>query len=91
MLIGEIGTWSVNLLNAKAKSVERDFPHIVETAVPNGDLSESLDAIHGFHRRHGIAPRIGQEWLDPTGHHHIRWCFAVPTIAMLFKFEFGVR
>ena len=34
MPIGEIGRWSVKLSNAKVKSVERDFPHIVETAVP---------------------------------------------------------
>ncbi len=79
------------MLNAKVKSVERDFPHIVETAVPKRDLSESLDAIYGFHRRHGIAPQIGQQWLDPAGRHHIRWCFAIPTIATLFMTEFGLR
>jgi hypothetical protein len=89
--IGEIGTRSEKLLNAKAKSVERDFPHIVETAVPKASLSVSLDTIYGFHRSHGIPPRIGQEWLDETGRHHIRWCFAVPTIAMLFQYELGVR
>ena len=82
---------SEKLLNAKAKSVERDFPHIVETAVPRHSVSESLDAIYGFHRRHGIVTRIGQEWLDEFGRHHIRWCFAVPTIATLFMNEFGLR
>ena len=60
----ENAAWSVKLLNAKAKSVERDFPHIVETAVPKASLSESVDAIYRFHWRHGIAARIGQEWLD---------------------------
>jgi len=79
------------MLNAEAKWVERDFPHIVETAVPKRTLSESLDTIYGFHRKHGIAARIGQEWLDERGCHHIRWCFAVPAIASLFKVEFGVR
>ena len=90
-LIGEIGTWSVKLSNAKLRSIERDFPHIVETAVPEGDPSKMLDTMYAFHKRHGIAPRIGQGWLDQTGHHHIRWCFSVPTIATFFKNEFGVR
>ena len=75
--------------NAKAKSVERDFPHIVETAVPKASVSERLDAIYSFHRSHGIAARIGQEWLDERGRQHIRWCFGVPTVATLFKIEFG--
>ena len=81
----------MKLSNAKAKSVERDFPHIVETAVPKASLSESVDAIYRFHWRHGIAARIGQEWLDERGRQHTRWCFGVPTIAVLFKYEFGVH
>ena len=86
-----MATWSVNLSNTKSKLVERDFPHIVETAVPIHSLSEGLDAIYGFHRRHGIAPRIGQEWMDGHGRNRIRWCFSVPTIAAHFKNEFGAR
>jgi hypothetical protein len=77
--------------STKAKSIERDFPHIVETTVPEGGLSKTLDGMYDFHRRHGIEPRIGQEWVDEHGRDHIRWCFAVPTIATLFRNEFGVR
>ena len=44
---------SEKLSNAKAKSVERDFPHIVETAVPEGDPQQTLDTMYGFHRSTG--------------------------------------
>ena len=72
----------------KAKSIERDFSNIVETPVPKD--GKTLDAMYRFHKRYGIAPRIGQEWRDEHGRDYIR-CFAVPIIAVIFKNEFGVR
>lgn len=74
-----------------AKLIERDFPHTVETVVPEGGLDKTIDAVHAFHKRHGIKARTGQEWRDEHGRDHILWCFAVPMIANLFKNEFGVR
>lgn len=49
----------------KAKSIERDFSNIVETPVPKD--GKTLDAMYRFHKRYGIAPRIGQEWRDEHG------------------------
>lgn len=43
----------------KAKSIERDFSNIVETPVPKD--GKTLDAMYRFHKRYGIAPRIGQD------------------------------
>ena len=36
------------------KSIERDFPHIVETIVPLGGFGKTLDAMLEFHTRNGI-------------------------------------
>jgi hypothetical protein len=44
-----------------AKTIERDFPHVVETIVPEGGLGKTLDAMHEFHTRHKIEA-ARQEW-----------------------------
>jgi hypothetical protein len=31
-----------------AKTIERDFPHVVETVVPEGGLGKTLEAMHEF-------------------------------------------
>jgi hypothetical protein len=46
------------------KSVERDFPHIVDMAVPPGGLGKKLDAMYAFHARHGIQPMRGRSRRD---------------------------
>jgi hypothetical protein len=39
---------------ASPKSIEQDFPHIVEMIVPEGGFGKTLDAMYDFHARHGI-------------------------------------
>lgn len=42
-----------------AESIARDFPHVVEIAMPAGGLGKRLDAMHEFHARRGIRARNG--------------------------------
>ena len=42
-----------------AQSIARDFPHVVEIAMPAGGLGKRLDAMHEFHARRGIRARNG--------------------------------
>jgi hypothetical protein len=72
-----------------AKAIERDFPHIVETVVPKGGLGKTLDAIHEFHKRHGIEAHTGKGRRDKNGRDYIRWCFADPALAEAFAAKFG--
>jgi hypothetical protein len=71
-----------------AKTIERDFPHIVEMAVPLGGFGKRLDDMTEWHRSHGVQPRHGR------GRHEddrdfVRWCFADPDAAAAFAAEFG--
>ena len=36
-----------------ARVILRDFPHVVETVVPEGGLGKTLDAMHEFHKLTG--------------------------------------
>jgi hypothetical protein len=70
------------------KAIERDFPHIVEMAVPPHGFGSQLDAMYEWHRKRGIEVRRGR------GRHedeedYVRWCFADPNIAAAFSAEFG--
>jgi hypothetical protein len=73
------------------KSIERDFPHIVEMAVPLGGLGRRLDAMHAFHLERGIQSRNGRRRRDQDGRDHIRWCFADAATAEAFASQFGGR
>ena len=42
------------------KTIERDFPHVVEIAVPPGGLGAQLDAMHYFHEARGIKACLGR-------------------------------
>jgi hypothetical protein len=59
-----------------AKAIERDFPHVVETVVPEGGLGKTLDAMHDFHKHQGIEAHTGKGRRDKNGRDYIRWCFA---------------
>ena len=41
------------------KAIEREFPHVVEIAVPPGGLGAQLDAMHYFRRARGIEACLG--------------------------------
>ena len=71
-----------------ARSVEQDFPHFVDVAVPPGGLGKKLNGMYDFHAQHGIAPRRGQGRHDANGS-VVRWCFADPAIAAAFAKEFA--
>jgi hypothetical protein len=71
-----------------AKTIERDFPHVVETVVPEGGLGKTLEAMHEFHKRHRIEACTGKGRRDKNGRDYIRWCFANPGIAAKFASQF---
>ena len=72
-----------------ARAIERDFPHVVETVVPEGGLGKTLDAMHEFHKLHGIEAHTGKGRRDKNGRDYIRWCFVNPGIAAKFKNQFA--
>ena len=72
-----------------AKTVERDFPHFVDIAVPPGGLGTKLDAMYDFHALYGVAPKRGHGRNDGNGS-VIRWCFADREIAQSFAALFGI-
>jgi hypothetical protein len=67
---------------------ERDFPHIVELALPEGGFGRTLDAIHDFHRLRGIESRRGRRQRRDE-QEYVRWCFVDPADANAFAAEFG--
>ena len=71
-----------------AKAVERDYPHFVDVVVPPNGLGRKLDAMYGFHERHGIRAMRGHGRHDANGS-VVRWCFADPAIAAAFAKEFA--
>ena len=71
--------------------IERDFPHIVEVAVPLGGLGKRLDAIHAFHAERGMPSRHGRGRRDAEGRDYVRWCFADVSTADDFAAQFGGR
>ena len=73
------------------KSIERDFPHIVETIVPLGGLGKTLDAMFEFHTRNGIRAINSTGRRDENGGNFIRWCFADREIAATFAAEFSAK
>ena len=71
-----------------ARAIERDFPHVVETVVIKGGLGKTLDAMHEFHKLHGIEAHTGKGRRDKNGRDYIRWCFVNPGIAAKFASQF---
>jgi hypothetical protein len=71
------------------KSIERDFPHVVEIAVPMGGLGKTLDEMYEFHKRYGIHAKLSRGRHE-DGRDYIRWRFADPTIAKSFATVFAV-
>jgi hypothetical protein len=73
------------------KSIERDFPHIVETIVPLGGFGKTLDAMLEFHTRNGIRAINSTGRRDENGRDYIRWCFADRAATVAFAAEFGAK
>jgi hypothetical protein len=74
-----------------ARTIERDFPHVVETVVPEGSLGKTLDAMHEFHKRHKIEAHTAKGRRDKNGRDYIRWCFVNPGTAAKFATKFSRR
>jgi hypothetical protein len=70
------------------KTIERDFPHVVEVAVPPGGLGKRLDAMHDFHAERGISACLGRGRHE-DGKDHLRWYFSEARTAVSFAAEFG--
>ena len=70
------------------KSIEQQFPYVVEMMVPLGGLRGKRDAINDFHARHGIK-RHAKRGRYKDGSQHIRWCFADQEIAEAFAVKFA--
>jgi hypothetical protein len=71
-----------------ARMNERDFPHIVELALPPGGFRARSDAMLAFHRGRRIQIRRGQGRND-EGQFYVRYCFADPAHAQAFCMSFG--
>ena len=70
------------------KAIEREFPHVVEIAVPPGGLGAQLDAMHYFHRARGIEACLGLGRRE-EGCDYLRWYFTRPTVADTLAAEVG--
>jgi len=67
---------------------ERNFPHVVELALPPGGFRSRSSEFEAFHRELGIPIRRGR------GRHeaeqfHVRFCFPHATAADAFRDRFG--
>jgi hypothetical protein len=73
----------------KAGINERDYPYLVEIAVPVGglDLRQNRE-IAAFHRLHNIRPRFGKRRTEGI-QDYSRWCFSDPGVADAFRERFG--
>jgi hypothetical protein len=71
-----------------ARMNERDFPHIVELALPEGGYGNRLEDFEMFHRSRGIESRRGRRQRR-NEQEFVRWCFAERTDAAAFAWLFG--
>jgi hypothetical protein len=69
------------------KVIEREFPYVVEVAVPAGGLDKRFDAMHSFHAARGVQACIGLGRREGT-RDHLRRCFTRAVIAEAFAAEF---
>jgi hypothetical protein len=73
-----------------ARINERDFPHLVEVALPDGGLRSMLNDIEAFHHERGIARRRGRRWRRDD-QEYVRWCFEDSAHADAFVKRFGAE
>jgi hypothetical protein len=70
------------------KTIERDFPHVVEITVPPRGLGAQLNAMHYFHAARGIKECLGRGRREDN-FDYLRWYFTSRTTAAAFAAEFG--
>jgi hypothetical protein len=66
----------------------RNYPHVVEIAVPLGGLRRRVDVLYAFHAQHGIQSRHGG-WRREGQKEFVRWCFADGDTAAAFASMFS--
>ena len=67
---------------------ERDFPHVVELALPPDGFSDQGSGFEEFHRKRGIPIRPGRGRHEPT-QFYVRFCFPSTAAADAFQNRFG--
>ena len=67
---------------------ERDFPHLVELALPPGGFRSVFLEIDAFHRDRRIPVRRGRSRQE-SEQSYIRFCFPGPATADAFRNRFG--
>ena len=67
---------------------ERDFPHIVELALPPGGFRSQLSEFEAFHRERRLQVRRGRG-RNEAEQFYVRFCFADPATADAFRDRFG--
>src|SRR5215467_14382482 len=67
---------------------ERDFPHLVELALPPEGFRDVLLEIHSFHRNQRIPVRRGRSRYEGKPF-YIRFCFPDAATADAFRDRFG--
>ena len=67
---------------------ERDFPHLVELALPPGGFRSVFLEIDAFHRDRRIPVRRGRSRQEAE-QSYIRFCFPGPATADAFRDRFG--
>jgi hypothetical protein len=75
-----------------AKSLARDFPHIVEMLLPPTGFGNRLNAMFDWHTANGIESQRGPERREVVDHdirYFVRWCFADRATAEAFAAEFS--
>jgi len=79
----------VSLRRSKKVATERDFPHIVEIALPVNGLDVGLSReITTFHRLRNIQPRFGRA-SNRNNQSYGHYCFSDPANADAFVKRFG--
>ncbi|MGB9658402.1 MAG: hypothetical protein WCB75_24780, partial [Pseudolabrys sp.] len=66
---------------ATLKTIERDYPHVVEILVPEGGLGKQLNAMYEWHRARNIPVMRGRGRRDENNRDYIGWCFATSIAA----------
>jgi hypothetical protein len=71
----------------KTNLIERDFPHHVEMAVPEGGFGTRLDEMYEWHQERGLRTMHGRSRRDASSW-YVTWCFADAAMADSFRASF---
>lgn len=75
--------------NVTVRVNDRDFPFVVQIAVPDGGFECALGAVHTWHRYGGKPQRGGQRYHAGGEQEFWSWCFEGLEIAKAVRHRFG--